>query len=357
MNRTLRALVPALLVAPACMTLHADTFSRLTGKVTDNGGTPVVGAKVTLSRLDRNWTKEVSTNKEGVWLIAGLDAKEYIVTVNAPGFAAYKFKMKAPLGDVLKQDIKLLTVAQNGGAAMVDATGDAPAPQQATAKPQPSVEDPAVKADADAREAFNGAVPFLKANQKDQALPLLKQAYEKITFASDTMAADPMADEQRKADTLSIYPQIARLYGTTLVDCGKKDDAIPILAKVIDLAPGDAANALPIKDLVDIYAEKKDAENKAKYQALLDKLVGPDSSTEYNAGVEAFNTGKMQQAKTHLTKAIQIDPKFPDSYYLLGIVEYALQNPSASKANLKKYLELAPSGKHAQDVKQMLASY
>lgn len=356
MNRTLRALVPALLLAPACMTLHADNFARLSGTVTDDSGVAVAGAKVVLSRLDRNWTREVTTNKEGVWLIAGLEPKEYVITVSAPGFASYKFKMKAPLGDVLRQDIKLLTVAQNGGAAMVDATGDAPAPQ-AAAKAQAAAEDPAAKADADAREAFNGAVPFLKAGQKDQALPLLKQAYEKITFASDTMAADPLADEARKADTLSIYPQIARLYGTTLVDCGKKDEAIPVLAKVIDLAPADMANARPIKDLVDIYAEKKDAGNKAKYQALLDKLVGPDSSTEYNAGADAFNAGKMQQAKAHLAKAIQIDPKFPDSYYLLGIVEYALQNPSSSKANLKKYLELAPSGKHAQDVKQMLASF
>ncbi|HEU4952436.1 MAG TPA: carboxypeptidase regulatory-like domain-containing protein [Holophagaceae bacterium] len=344
----IRTLIPAALLIAAGIPAHADTFARLTGHVNDLKGNPVAGAKVTITRTDKNISREVTTNKAGSWLIAGLEAGDYQISVTAPGYVTFKFKMKAPLGDMAKQDIQLPTLAENGGAPVVDATAGDGTVQAQAPKAQAPAEDPAAKADAEAREAFNNAIPMLKAGQKDAALPLLKESYEKLGTAIDTMQ-----DESRKADSEAIYPQVARVYGMALVDAGKKDDAIPVLQKALDLTPGDKATAPMAKALVDIYTEKKDAENRAKYQAILDGLVGPNPGVEYNKAVDAFNTGKLAASKQHLTKAIAIDPKFPDSHYLMGLVLLNEGNLAAAKAQFKTYLELAPTGKHAKEIKDM----
>lgn len=344
----IRTLIPAALLIAAGLPAHADTFARLTGHVNDLKGKPVAGAKVTITRTDRNISREVTTNKSGSWLIAGLEAGDYQISVTAPGYVTFKFTMKAPLGDVGKQDIQIPTVAENGGAPVLDATASGGNLQVQAPKAQAPAEDPAAKADAEAREAFNNALPLLKSGQKDAALPLLKESYDKLGTAISTMQ-----DETRKADSEAIYPQVARVYSMALVDAGKKDDAIPVLQKALELAPGDKATAPMAKALVDIYTEKKDAANRAKYQAVLDGLVGPNPGVEYNQAVEAFNAGKVSAAKQHLTKAIAIDAKFPDSHYLMGLVLLNEGNLAAAKAQFKTYLELAPDGKHAQEIRDM----
>jgi TolA-binding protein len=70
--------------------------------------------------------------------------------------------------------------------------------------------------------------------------------------------------------------------------------------------------------------------------------------------VAVFNAGDMKAAKDLLNKAIATDPKFPDSYYLLGMVEYGLTNLKGTKEAFLKYLEIAPTGKKAAEVKEML---
>ncbi|HQL48409.1 MAG TPA: hypothetical protein PLC09_07055, partial [Holophaga sp.] len=92
-----------------------------------------------------------------------------------------------------------------------------------------------------------------------------------------------------------------------------------------------------------------------KYQVELDKLIGPNPGIVYNKGVEAFNAGKMKEARPFLLKTLEIDPKYADAFYLLAMCDYSDMDMKGAKQNLEKYLEIAPTGKNADTAKAMLA--
>ena len=99
---------------------------------------------------------------------------------------------------------------------------------------------------------------------------------------------------------------------------------------------------------------KADKPAEQKYAAMLETLQGPNADVIYNKGVEAFNAGKTKEAKVQFTKALEIDPKYAESHYLLAMVEFGDNNLRGTKQHLQKYLELAPTGKNAATAKEML---
>lgn len=84
----------------------------------------------------------------------------------------------------------------------------------------------------------------------------------------------------------------------------------------------------------------------------------------FNICAVSYNNGDMDGAAAACRKCLQADPTKADAWFILGSVLFA-NSPIDSKGNitvsaetqqaLKKYLELAPGGPHAADVKEMLA--
>ena len=83
----------------------------------------------------------------------------------------------------------------------------------------------------------------------------------------------------------------------------------------------------------------------------------------FNICATQYNTGNMEGALTACDKVISIDPTKADAYFIKGSAMFSKgtldkQNrympPTGTADALKKYLELAPDGPHASDVKQML---
>jgi tetratricopeptide (TPR) repeat protein len=83
----------------------------------------------------------------------------------------------------------------------------------------------------------------------------------------------------------------------------------------------------------------------------------------FNLCATAYNVGDAQTAKTWCRKAIAADPRKADAYFVEGSILFA--DGTTTKDNkflpvpgtiedLRKYLELAPGGAHANDVKEML---
>lgn len=342
MHRNLRALIPVLLLASAGPLLHAEQFDRLAGLVKGTDGKPVAGAKVVLQRLDIAWKVEMTTDKEGKFARAGIvptSSISYQITITKDGYAPLiqKFDMRLS-GDTIHKDFTLLL------------TGEAPAGTQPDGKA--AAPDPALKEDTDARAAFNTAIPLYNNKQFAEALPNLEKAYKGMTDAVATMK-----DESAKADSQALLPTIGKAYGFALHRVGKDDEAIAPLTQIADANPKDAKNADVMKLLVDIYTAKKDDANRAKYQAMLNSATGTSNAADpYNAAVKSFNASRFKEAKQHLLKAIEADPTFPDSYYLLGLVEMNQGNMAGAKGHFKKYLELAPSGSHADEVKGALSA-
>ena len=84
----------------------------------------------------------------------------------------------------------------------------------------------------------------------------------------------------------------------------------------------------------------------------------------FNICAVTYNLGDTDRAITACRKAIEVDPRKADAYFVLASCLFASGNfdknnhfiaPPGTLEALNKYLELAPDGAHAADVKQMLA--
>lgn len=86
----------------------------------------------------------------------------------------------------------------------------------------------------------------------------------------------------------------------------------------------------------------------------------------YNEAAVYFNANKLKEANDAADKAIAADPKRSDAYYIKAsalIPDAKLDNatkkfilPPGCLEAYQEYLELDPTGRHAQDVKELLAN-
>jgi tetratricopeptide (TPR) repeat protein len=84
----------------------------------------------------------------------------------------------------------------------------------------------------------------------------------------------------------------------------------------------------------------------------------------FNEAATLYNSGKLPEAEAAADKAIAADPKKAEAYYIKGqsLITQATVDPKTQKITAppgcvdayKKYLELAPDGPHANDVKGIL---
>ncbi len=91
--------------------------------------------------------------------------------------------------------------------------------------------------------------------------------------------------------------------------------------------------------------------------------ISPNLSIAYfNICATYYNLGDMKGAEGACKKSIAVDPGRADAHYILGsalFVQGGFKDnkytaPPGTAASLKKYLELAPEGKFAKDVNEML---
>jgi len=331
----MRRLILALTLPAACLSIHAEQTGRISGKVTTKDGKPIPGAKINLKRTDRNWTKDLFADKSGNFLQVGLEPKDYTMLVTADGFVGYTEPIKIPLADVLVKNVTLLTPAE--------ARAQAPA---ATGTPAIS-DDPGAALDVEGREAFNLAIPLYNEGNYTEALPQMEKAYKTLSEAKDKLK-----DEKAKEELAPELLKIERVLGICIAQAGaKKEDGEPYLLKALERNPKDER---VVASLIETSKAKGDKAAEQKYTTMLETLQGPNPDTIYNKGVEAFNNGKTKEAKAQLLKALEVDPKYARAHYLLGMVEYASMDLKATKFHFLKYLEIAPTGDKAAEVREML---
>ncbi|NWJ39683.1 MAG: carboxypeptidase regulatory-like domain-containing protein [Geothrix sp.] len=332
----MRRLALALMLPAICLSVHAEQTGRISGKVLNKEGKPIPGSKVNLKRVDRNWSKDLIPDKNGNFLQVGLEPKDFTMTVTAEGYVTYtESPVKIPLADVIVKNITLLTPAEARTQALT-AGGQ-----------QASSEDPGASLDIAGRDAFNSAIPLYNEGKYEEALPLVDKAFKTLTEAKDKLK-----DDQAKADLAPELLKIERVLGICIAQAGsKKEEAEPYLLKALERNPKDERVIL---GLIETSKAKADKAAEQKYTTLLETLQGPNPDLIYNKGVEAFNAGKTKEAKAHLTKALEVDPKYAEAHFLLAMVEFGENNLKGTKHNLQKYVELAPNGKNAATAKDML---
>jgi tetratricopeptide (TPR) repeat protein len=207
----------------------------------------------------------------------------------------------------------------------------------------------------------------------------LKATYEQAIKAQDWPAA--LATAQQLVDSYPTSANLlmlanAQLYVASAQHATNKMEAT---LATYDSALAMAEQEKPAKGQPDqawkdgesnIYLGKGNALLKLKREAdaigaynRAAELSSNPGKAYFNVCATAYNAGDTNGAVTARRKSVQVDPTHADTWFVLGSSLFMGASSDASgkfvisaetRQALQKYLELAPDGPHAADVKQML---
>jgi tetratricopeptide (TPR) repeat protein len=173
-------------------------------------------------------------------------------------------------------------------------------------------------------------------------------------------AADAAAKAAKAAGTSPSDPAVVQKY----------NDAAASYKKGIDLnaaskKPSPEAAAAGYNQLGQVYGRIGNAKDSADAYEMAAKAQPANASMYYfNEAATLYNAGKNPEAEAAADKAIAADPKKAEAYYIKGqsLITQATVDPKTQKIvappgcveAYQTYLELAPDGPHAADVKGIL---
>ena len=311
----------------------APVWAQFTGTVKgvakDESGKPIEGATVEISNAENGRKVNLKTNAKGEYFSIGVPPGTYKFSLIKDG-KVIDFFDKVPViaGDERKLDFDL---AKDN-------------------KAQAGISEEQQKKIAEAQkqnETIKGLnVQLAQARQLeaagnyDQAIAILQQAAQ----------TDPKQDV--------IWGSL----GQSQLGAKKYPEAIESYQKAIAIKP---TSGIYHAGLADAYARSGQTDKAVQEWATAAQNDPPNAGSYYfNEGAVLTNTGKVDEAIAAFDKALQVDPTRADAYYWKGI---DLMNKATTKGDkmvtppgtaeaFNKYLELAPTGKYADNAKQILAS-
>lgn len=310
--RSLAAFAALLAVAAAVPAQDWKGKARIDGKVVNEKGEPIAKARLAFKFKGKEGGPTTETDAKGRFAYYGFANGDWDVDVSAPGYVTFKSVIHlSELTRIPPMEIKLaaMPVAPPPGP-------DAGVPKDTKAEIIPMI------------ERGNALL-----EQKDYAGA--RGEYEKALVAVP--------------DNPIILRAIARTY------YGEKnlDKAIETLKKAVEKDPADNDTILLLANL---QLEKGNVE---EGKALLDK-VPPESIKDpgvyLNAGIVFLNKKNPTGAWEQFDKAVKLKPDDPDGYFYRGLAALQLKKKAEAKADLQKYVDLAPTGSQAADAKELLKS-
>lgn len=351
-TRTMRVVMTAICLAfAACASWGQVNLTRVEGKVRD-GNKPLADTQVVLTFQDNGKTTKAKTDKNGEFTLLGMTR------------GAYTLEVFDTSGNVICREKNHSIEGAGGSLEKVDL--DISGPCKTGAQGKISKEE----------------VERIKAeNAKALNINALIAQYNAAETAHNYKDAEPVVKQMILAD-----PNNWRFYqalGGDQLNQNEYEDAVASYDKGIQLAqavmsgnaPKDAnkGETDPAKAKIGVgqmlasqgtaYLKlKKNPEAIAAFTKSAE--MDPNPGTAYfNLCATQYNTGNTEGALAACDKAIAADPNKADAYYIKGSLMLAASSldkdgkvkatPGTAEA-LNKYLELAPDGSHATDVKAML---
>lgn len=378
---------------------QGTTYATVKGACKNAQGAPITDAQIVFLNQDNGRQYKLKTDKKGEFFSLGLEAGQYTVTLTGKdgqvldsqkgfhldiGDNQYNVDLK----QIQEQNIKE-TAKQEGVS-----TEEIKRQQEAVEKAQQR--NASVKT---VNEKLTAAAAILKSPTPD---------YEQA-IALATQAKDMMPNEDAVWGVLgAAYLDSAQAQTDPAEKAKRNGEAYDDIKKAIDLKTGVAAppvatdtpaqgsatsgaSAAPAaaaapkpkpaspednQHLAEYYGNLgsasarlgKSDEAIKDYQQAADLNPAKAGNYYYNLGIVLHNTAKnnddRKAAVAAFDKAIAADPTRAEAYYLKGTDMFGqATTDSAGKATappgtveaFQKYLELQPTGSHAEEVKQMLA--
>ena len=298
--RTVVALIAAGLLASSAVAQSRGN-ARLSGKVVDEQGQPVPDVVVKAQMNGQTEILSGKSDKKGEWRISGLANGEWRVELGKPG---------------LEVAIEMVEVRADS----------APALNVTMKKPAPKV-DPMVEINAELQRAATvaqtGKVPEARKIYED-LLVKYPSIYQLEGFIARTYAAEDNMPQALAHLKINLEKEPANV-------------ELKLFQAELLMQTGDKAGAKAVLDPIDI-AQVKD----------------PGQFTYINYAIGLINEKKGPEAAELLTKLIAQFPTTNELYYYRGRAYVSAEKLDLARADLDKFVSLAPTAKEAADAKKIL---
>lgn len=351
-TRLFYVVTATLLLAMAVGTAWAQS-TKVEGRITD-GGKPVVNAEVVLTNQGNGKIYKMKTDKNGQFGAIGLD------------FGNYDQEVVSASGEkLLKRPVRLAGAGGEPDNLSVDISSGGSAPKL-TKEEKEQIEK--IKSENAKALSINAIINVYQEAVKAQNWADAKTALNQM------LAAEPgrwdvyqaLGDVQGKLaefqDSVDSYEKGIKAAQDVVAGNGPK-------ASGGSPAPDPAKAKLGIAQMLGAQGNAYAKLNKQPEAiAALTKAaeMDPNPGTAFfNLCAVQYNAGNVQAANAACDKAIAVDPNRADTYFIKGSAMIGMSDgkldsgghmivPPGTKEALNKYLELAPNGGHANDVKAML---
>jgi Tfp pilus assembly protein PilF len=264
---------------------------RVAGKVTDEGGVPLESVVVTatLPSSGNRGPNPNKTNAKGEWSLGGISRGAWALDFSKEGYETLSISVPVSEGSRIPAMVLMLKKK----AVVVD--------------PNVAIREDMLKAAAlmEAKKFAEARVIYQRLLEQyptvRQFRPLIARTYHEegnAAKAIEALRAAVAADPDNVEVTL--------LLGNMLVEAGQGDEGRKILASIDD-----------------------------------SKVTDP--TVYLNLGIGMINERKPADAIAWFDRVIARFPAHPDAYYYRGISYLSLQKPAEAKADLQKYVSIAPA--------------
>jgi tetratricopeptide (TPR) repeat protein len=365
-RRCIYILLVGVLVGLCASPVFAQATGTVKGTAKDTTGKPMVGATVEWTSIDTGRKYELKTNNKGEYFSLGISPGKYNVKLLQDGKEIFHYNnVPATLDEnTLDFDLQKEMANQAKGAGM--SAEELKKKQEAAEKA--SKENLNIKQLneklATSRQDmtagnYDGAIQEMtEATQIDPHRDILWATLGDANRGSAVKQTDP-AEKQKRLDAAVDAYQKALTEKQAAAQAGEKD---PDMNKKLAAYYNNLADAQG-------KAGKADDAIKSYGQAA---TLDPASAGQYyfNLGAVLTNQNKTndpklrQDAVDAFDKAIAADPNKADAYYwkgtnLIGAATLKgdkMVAPDGTAESFQKYLELQPTGPHAEEAKAMLTS-
>jgi tetratricopeptide (TPR) repeat protein len=301
----------------------------LKGKVTDESGQPVEGAKVKIEGTDIYRVFETKTNKKGEYFyLLGLQSGVYRVIVRKEGFQpTFKENIRPEMGEELSTDFQL--TAGKDRKLPFEMSDE----EKAEYLKRYEEQQKRRKFSSAVQTKFNKGVELYDAGQYAEALAEFQSALE----------IDP-----KQGGIL------ARI-GDCHLKLDRKEEALDAYNKAIELHPEDPAYYTNKGVILSQMGKAEESRAMFEKAAQLDPLTAAQNF--YNLGVTMVNTGNFENAVDSFKRSIAADPGYAESYYQLGMsLSGKPETIPEAVAALRKYIEIGQNPEQVEVAKQIISA-
>jgi tetratricopeptide (TPR) repeat protein len=352
------SLLLVLVFAVAAPAAFSQAMGSVKGVCKDQEGKPITGAEVEWMGVETGRKYTLKTNNKGEYFSLGIAPGKYNVKLSKDGKEIFHFSnFPVSLDEAtLDFDMKKEQAATAQGQGLTPEQIKQMEEQKAKAAKETNTVKAlnekllAAKTASDAGDFETAIATLTEANQIDSTRDLLWFKLGDAYRMSAPKQTDP-AEKQKRFEAAAANYQKAIDLRTSSEQAAKDPNNNSTLAAYYNnLAETDAKSG-KIDDAVANYdkAAKLDPAKAGQYY--------------FNTGAVLTNAGKVDQAIVVFDKVIAADPNKADAYYWKGVnlVGKASTDKSGkvvaapgTEEAFSKYLELQPTGAHAEEAKAML---